>query len=292
MSFPQGTTATLEGEYRDGSGSFADPTSPLVSILNPLGGLVVTDAVPTRASLGHYSYDYAIAEDATLGTWIARWKGTLGGILQTADDEFEVTAGAVADPYVSIDEIRALKNLDDTAKFTDAELRAARSWFEAKFENHVGMAFVPRTATDRLNGTGSTTLRLNHWPVRSVTAVRVFSTSTTSTAYTADELADITEDAPGYLRRWSLGTFAAGLQNIEVDYTHGQESTPEDIKDAALVAIREKLLKDHSGDRGNRHLGVAQEGVFVRNTKGPFFNDEVNDVADAYRAMYRIPAMA
>lgn len=194
--------------------------------------------------------------------------------------------------YVTIAEIRALKNLDSVTKFTDDELAQARAWFETKFENHVGMAFVPRTATDRLNGTGSTLLRLNHWPVRSVTAVRVFSTSTTSTAYTAGELADITEDAPGYLRRWSLGTFAAGLQNIEVDYTHGQEAPEEDIKDVALVAIRDKLLKDQSGDRGNRHLGVAQEGVFVRNTKGPFFNDEVNDVADAYRARYRVPAMA
>ncbi len=190
--------------------------------------------------------------------------------------------------YVTLQELRALPNLGDTAKFTDAELTNARVWFETKFEEHTGMAFVPRSATDRLTGGGSA-LFLPRWPVRSITAVRSYTSPTVSTAFTAAELADLQTDPSGIVKRYTLGYWPA---DVEVDYIHGQAAPPEDVKDAALVAIREKLLKDNTGDRGNRHLGVATEGVFVRNTAGPFFNDEVNDVANTYHKKYKLPAMA
>lgn len=194
--------------------------------------------------------------------------------------------------YVTLDQIRAMPNLADAVKFTDDELSGARDWFEAKFEEYVGMAFVPRTATDRINGSGGSTLMLKRYPVRTVTAVRVYTSVALNTAFTTAELADILVDPTGEITRVTLGAWTYGARNIEVVYTHGQAAPPADIKDVALVAIRQKLLADHSGDRGNRHLGVAQEGVFVRNTQGPFFNDEVNDVANLYRSKYRIPAMA
>ncbi len=192
------------------------------------------------------------------------------------------------DHYVTLAEIRALPNLSSATQFTDDELALAREWFETKFEEHVTMAFLPRTATERLSGHCST-LRLNHWPVRSVTAVRSYTSPTASTAFTGDELADLLINPTGTIQRYSTGYWPA---DVEVDYIHGQEVPPAEVKDVALVAIRQKLLEDHSGDRGNRQLGVAQEGVFVRNTQGPFFNDQVNDVANAYRAKYRLPAMA
>ncbi len=124
--------------------------------------------------------------------------------------------------------------------------------------------------------------------MRSVAAVRSFTTATASTPFTEDELADLLLDDAGGIKRYGLGYWPA---DVEFDYVHGQPAPPADVKDVALVAIRQKVLEDHTGDRGNRQLGVATEGVFVRNTQGPFFNDQVNDVANAYRARFRVPGM-
>lgn len=196
------------------------------------------------------------------------------------------------DPYVTLNEIRALPNLGDTAKFTDFELTQAREWFETTFEGYVGMAFVPRTATERLSG-GRSTLMLKRWPVRSVQAVRSFTTATVSTAFTAAELADLLIDPTGEIRRYSSGTWPA---DVEVDYTHGQLAPPADVKRAALIAIQERLLEDHSGRPTDRTYGTATDGVFIRSilpgADKPFGLAGVDEVANRYRAKYWVPAVA
>jgi hypothetical protein len=194
--------------------------------------------------------------------------------------------------YVTLDEIRALPNLGDDNRFTDDELAQAREWFETIFEDYTGMAFVPRTANERTGG-GCQSLRLNHWPVRSITAVRSFTTATASTVFTADELADLLIDPTGYVRRYSLGYWPA---DVEVDYVHGQAAPPADVKREAKVAIQEKLMEDNSGRPAGHVAGVASEGVFIRKLlpgeDAPFGIPSVDEVANRMRAKYRVPAIA
>ena len=197
-------------------------------------------------------------------------------------------------PYVTKPELRALPNLADTTKFTDAELDTAITWFETTFEDYVGMAFEPRTKTERLVGSGRS-LFISHWPVRSVTAVRVYTSPTVNTVFTAAELADLLVTPLGEVRRYSLGTWAA---DVEVDYTHGQAAPPPaDVKLEALVAIQEKLLEDHSGRPTDRTYGTANDGVFIRSIlpdgdKHPFGIASVDALAVRYRAKYYVPAVA
>ena len=194
--------------------------------------------------------------------------------------------------YVSIEEVRTLKDMADEGKYPDVDIDAAIAWFETRFENHVGMAFVPRTATERLSGRCST-LMLRHWPVRSITAVRSYTTPTVNVAFTVDELADLLFDPTGTVQRYSYGYWP---HDVEVDYVHGQAEPPADVRDAALVAVREKLLEDISGARGNRQFAVAtQDGIVRSSTPGddrPFGIPSVDVVAQAYRSRYRVPAMA
>lgn len=197
--------------------------------------------------------------------------------------------------YVTIDEVRALKDMQDEGKYPDADVAAAIAWFETRFENHVGVAFAPRTASEWADGTGCAALWLDHWPVIDVTAVKTYTAATVFTAYTVDELADIRASSAGELRRVGLGTFAGGEQNILVEYSHGFETVPDDIRDAALVAIREKLMEDFTGSRGNRQFSVAtQDGIVRSSTPGdqrPFGIPAVDVVANDYRRRYRMPAM-
>ena len=153
------------------------------------------------------------------------------------------------------------------------------------------MAFVPRTATERLSA-GCSTIMPKHWPVRSITAVRSFTTATASTVFTEDELADLLVDDSGGIRRYSLGYWPA---DVELDYVHGQEAPPADVKRAALVAIQEKLMEDNSGRPSDRTYGTATDGVFVRSIlpgkDKPFGLASVDEVAGRYRAKYKIPAI-
>ena len=190
--------------------------------------------------------------------------------------------------YVQLPELRALPNL---ASFTDDELAEAREWFETTFEDYVGMAFVPRTATERLTGRCST-IMLEHWPVRSITAVRSYTSPSVYTEFTGDELADLQADATGEIKRYAAGYWPA---DIEVDYVHGQAAPPADVVKAAKVAIQERLMEDRSARPADRTYGVATEQGIVRNIlpgkDRPFGIADVDAVANRYRAKYHLPGI-
>lgn len=195
------------------------------------------------------------------------------------------------DHYVTLAEIRSLPNLGDTTRFTSDELAEARDWFETLFEDYVGMAFVPRTSTERLDA-GCSVIMLDHWPVRSIVAVRSYTTASAYTSFSVDELADLKTDPTGEIKRYSGGYWPA---DVEVTYTHGQAAPPADIKREALVAIQEKLMEGSSGRPADRTYGVATDGVFVRSIlpgkDKPFGIASVDEVANRYRAKYHLPGI-
>lgn len=188
-------------------------------------------------------------------------------------------------PYVTRDAVRAMKNMGNTNKLTDAEIDAAIDWFEVKFERYTGVAWIPRTVLDeRHYATNAGTVTLNHMFPRSITAVRAYSTATASTPYTAAELADLRLDDSGVIRRVSLGSFASGYGLIAFDYTHSATTAPPaDVVEAAKVAIRDRLLGDNSG---NRAYSISTEAGIVRSStpgpKTPFGLQDVDEVANAY----------
>ena len=197
-----------------------------------------------------------------------------------------------ATTYVTPAQVRTLPNLADSSRFSDADIAEAMDWFETTFEDYVGMAFVPRTATERLAGRCST-LMLDHWPVRSITAVRSYTTASAYTSFTADELADLLIDPTGSVRRYSLGYWPG---DVEVEYVHGQEAAPADVRKAALVAIQNRLTQDNSGREADQTYGVATQEGFIRNIlpgkDRPFGSAQCDEVANRCRAKYKLPAIA
>ena len=194
--------------------------------------------------------------------------------------------------YVTVAQLRALPNLADTARFTDAELATAAVWFETLFEDYTGVAWTPRTVVDERHHTRRADLIvLRHLRPRTITAVRSYSTAGTSTAYTAAELADLAFDASGTLRRLGLGSFTSGHGIVAVDYTHGYDAPPADVVEAAKTAIRAHLIDDY---QANRQFSVATEAGIVRtSTPGddrPFGIPDVDAVAN--RRSHRIPGLA
>jgi hypothetical protein len=288
VSFLVGEQVVLTNTFQVG-GTNTDPTTVSLAITTPAGVTTTytyAAAEITKTAVGIYTK--TITADAA-GTWQYVWVGT-GAAADIAPGYF--TVSAVVPGYVTPAEIRALPNLSDTAKFTNAEIAAAIDWFEATFEDYTGVAWVPRTVVDERHYlTSSGVVILNHMRPRAISALRSYSTAAASTAYTADELADLRVDDTGVLRRVGLGFFSSGYGMVAVDYTHGFDSPPPDVVEAAKTAIRAHLIDDY---QANRQYAVSTEQGIIRTSQPgpdrPFGLPDVDVVANRHN--HRTPAIA
>lgn len=141
-----------------------------------------------------------------------------------------------------------LAQMPDCGSFTEAQVLAAAAYFTAIVEREVGQPFIPRTYTETLDGTGTTTVVLPHGHIRSLTTVTLDGVAVTTTLLTAES---------GVLRYIDNGTtWTLGASNLVVVYVAGAYATcPGDIKDAVMWATRDRLLSQ--GDRS---------GIDVRRT--------------------------
>lgn len=89
-SVVRGTSLILEAHYKDGTGTLADPTSPRISLYDPLNTVVINSATPVRISTGIYQYTFACPIDAATGNWTAEWQGTVNAQALIATEIFVV----------------------------------------------------------------------------------------------------------------------------------------------------------------------------------------------------------
>lgn len=95
----QGGTITLDATYRTGvTGELVDPPDPTVDILDPAGVVTAAGLVPVRVALGTFAYTLDVAVAAALGTWEARWHGTVDGAPLVGVDYFDVVAAGAIVP--------------------------------------------------------------------------------------------------------------------------------------------------------------------------------------------------
>jgi len=120
--------------------------------------------------------------------------------------------------YFTTAELRAEHpDIANKAKYTDAKLEAARAFAEQWFEAAAHVAFVPRTVTETLDGSGSRRLFLSHWvEVGRPTEVKV-----DGVAFSAAALAALHVSRSGVLER---DTIWPACSSVEVTYPHGYAS--------------------------------------------------------------------
>lgn len=145
----------------------------------------------------------------------------------------------MTDPdYFTLAELRALPDISDTARYTDARCLASAAYITSIIEREVGTSFIARTITAEIHDGGCPAILLRHPFVRSVTSVTENGTTVT----------DDVRAASGVLRRFPTGSYIPlpwlpGVGNISVTYQSGYSATPPaDLKDAAMQASRARLL--------------------------------------------------
>lgn len=92
-----GKTIELPAEFFSGEDP-TDPLTPRIDIVDPVGEVVISNAVPARSRKGVYRFNFAVPASAPTGTWKAVWTARIDGARVSAADLFEVSAPAAAVP--------------------------------------------------------------------------------------------------------------------------------------------------------------------------------------------------
>lgn len=275
-----GAAAILSFTNLDADGALitADDTVT-VGVTRADGTVLIAAGTATThtAGTGVYTKTLTGVQTAALDLLTATW-------LDTTTSSSRTTLHEIVGGYVfSIPDARAFETLGDTGTYPTANLIATRAEVEDELEQLRDAAFVPRYARLILSGTGDHELVTGRSWLRTLRSVKVLATtgSSTSTAFTAAQLAacEITED--GRIRRGDGDVFTWGVSNIIVEVEHGFTDWGSDLKIAALTRLRERLNRPNSGipDRAMTYTSLDgdtyQLGVQDVNSTGNPYVDSV-----------------
>ena len=205
-----------------------------------LDGTVVSTGAAGSTTTGIYTY--TLPGQASLDILEVAWVGFVGGATVTLTDRVEIVGGFL----FGLAEARGSdSSLSDPVRYTTAMLADKRLEVEVECERITGWAFVPRFARTTVSGDGGAVLIL---PVQKLRTVRAITTTTQpGTATPVTPLTHIAAESGGRIVRYDGGMFPAGTANVTVEYEHGHDYPPEDLKDKAMYRLRNLLNLTRSG---------------------------------------------
>lgn len=246
----RGVAATLSWQPVDSNGEPAAPAGAVTVAVAASDGTVVLPAGTATAGTGDDPRTVALTatEAANLDLLTAVW--TDAGDLSTYTTLVEVVGGY----YFSLADARAADPaLSNDTKYPDELLIATRAAVEEEFEAICGVSFVPRFTREVVDASCGLNLT---WPeVRSVRGVAAWD-GDTYTAWT--DLDYILTGGDSII----TGPFCRGGR-YRVDYEHGFDRPPADVKRVALIRLRHLASASLTGipDRATS-FSVAEGGTY------------------------------
>lgn len=250
----QGAAATLTFRNLDADGSPVDAGGALtVGVIRADGTVLVAAGTATTHSVtptnnGIYTVALTGVQTATLDLLTATW--TEAGV------SAHTTLHEIVGGYVfTIAEVRAFESLGDETVYPTAKVIITRADVEDELERLREAAFVPRYARLTLDGTGEPEILTGRTFLRRLRTVKVLvgTGSSSSTSFTATQLASCVVTDDGRIRRGDSDIFPYGVGNIIVEVEHGFTDWGADLKTAALTRLRERLNRPAS-EIGRAHV--------------------------------------
>lgn len=238
-------TYLVEHQAVDDDGENLTPTAPFTATVVDGAGAVVAAAVPVSCVDGLFSHQFANDVFELLDTYTITWSGQLGGVATEWDSSVELVGGYLFE----IAQLRKHnRSFEDVDKYPGWWMRAVRTQVEMTMEGEraAAVAFVPRGRRITISGSGTDTLILPDFNLRSVLSVWVDGAKLPDT-----ELAKlICDDTVLVSSGW---VWPKGRRNIEIHYEHGQAMPPGPVSRAAVV-----LAQDYAAGAGVPSRATAQ----------------------------------
>lgn len=238
------------------NGTATDVGTVTIGIVDAAGTVVVA-ALTATTNNGDGTYTYSLAIQTQVSELTVTWTDSTG---QSLVDEIEVRGNHLFTEA----EARAFHGaeLANATTYPDGDIAEARDRIMDEFQQICGVSFVERYRRDQLPGTGGRVLFVKYPHVQSVLSATVSGT----TVPVANVVAT-TPDGKGLWRTngtWTRGT-ASNPLNVVVEYSHGLDTVPGDIKRAALILLRHLLVKDTTGGGlSDRAISLTDEVGTIR----------------------------
>lgn len=163
--------------------------------------------------------------------------------------------------YFTEPELRALPQMSNTTTYPLVRIESVAASLVARFEDFCGFSFVPRTHIEIHSGTD-----VNR-SGRGIVLRRRRPIAVASLEQDGAAFADIAglRVRGGVVRHFSSGSttpspWNEGVDNVEVTYTAGYSTVPADIKEAALLVTRWRLLATNSNaESDGRRTSVTND---------------------------------
>lgn len=282
----RGISATLSWQNVDGNGEAAAPAGAVtIGVVNAAGATVVAAGTATSGTgTDPRTYILTAANNTSLDLLTATW--TDAGDGSTHVTTIEVVGGY----YFSLAEARASDPvLANDTKYPDEALRLARRQVEEEFERICDVAFVPRYRRQTVWPQSSYSVLLDRPMLRRIRAVAQVSSNGTATAWTSTQLGTVVLDGSVLRVRTGLGFLGESI----VDYEHGYDSPPAEVKRAALQRLRYVASQPLTGlpDRATS-FSVAEGGTYRLDTAGAYKTGMPDVDAVLGRWSRRVPGLA
>lgn len=240
----KGAAATMTSYKLSGAGEPVAPAGAVTVTITRADGTAVATGAATTTDAVTKQVSYALsAANNTLLDWLtAVWTDTD----TTTWTTYHEVVGAF---YFSVaDAIRIDPNLD-SSRISPERLRAVRDEVERELESDqcCGRALVPRYRRVRLWGNGSSKLQLPTPDLRTVRTVRVYTSTTAYSSFSATELAAIAPSERGIALRADGNTWDPDTYGIVVEYEYGFDRPPSDLVRAILRRARYWFGQTSSG---------------------------------------------
>lgn len=242
-----GTAPTISVVWSDQNGEpIAAPSTPTVEVHSSQGG----DVASGTATADGDQYTFTLPTVASTDILAAVW--TADG--QTRTTSVEVAGGV----YFTVDQARQTdKSLTDTTRYSAARIIERRRITEHEIEAAAGVAFVPRFAIVETRGTGTETVMLPLYYVRSVRWAMAIATDGSSTMLTVAQVSGT--------GKITFTTTVDATARVVVGVEHGHDRPPAGMAEQAIVLMRARLAQVNSAipSRAERYQSDGNGATYI-----------------------------
>lgn len=255
-------------------------------VINDAGGNPI-DAGVISITGGVASYALSPSYTALVNQLTATWTVTLDDAsVETAVSYYSVVGALL----FTVAEARAWDGgaMANVTDYPDAAITEGRDRVTDAFESILGLAVGLSYGREYLDGEDTSELWLSHSRVKWLRSIgyREYG-GTAYTPYTPDQLAAVEAYPSGQLRQSTGWYFLRGVRNYVIDYEHGFQPIPFELKTAGLRVLRNTLVHSPLDDRAtSQSFDGMTYSLATAGRSGAFFGIPfVDEVLNRLRAV-------
>lgn len=285
----RGVAVTLTYQIVGGDGEPAAPAGAVtVGIVNAAGSVVVAPGAATTGTGGLQSYVLPAASNTKLDLLTVTWTDV------SSAATFTSLVDVVGGFYFTVAEARAADPaLSNDVKFPTSVLVDVRRQIEEEFEQCCAVAFVPRYRRQRVRPDYDENVVTVDWPrVRSVRSVTSYDSAGNAIPWSPTDLLQLIAIDEGVRLTSRAWKWFVGGDTI-VEYEHGLDRPPSEVKRAAIQRLRYLASQTMSGipDRATS-FSVQEGGTYRLDTADAFSTGQPDVDAVLGRWSLRVPGSA